>query len=83
MYVIIFTIIIRWNEYLLFYEKRKMIIAIYNLQHTVSYWAVFTEILKPQRNRNWDAMYYLFGYDEVFEAIFNILFFTCYSFDCN
>jgi hypothetical protein len=37
MYVIIFTIIIRWNEYLLFYEKRKMIIAIYNLQHTVSY----------------------------------------------
>ena len=24
-------------EWILFYEKRKMIIAIYNLQHTVSY----------------------------------------------
>ena len=46
MYVIIFTNSIKWNEYwsysnktqhILFHEKRKMRIAVYNLQCTVCY----------------------------------------------
>ena len=50
MYVIIFTNSIRWNEYCvivirhnLFYEKRKMRIAIYNLQRK---WYIYQLTIK-------------------------------------